>query len=437
MTGPALPEVRHPPQAVIAAVAAILAVPVLWRLASLPDDSPDLTAVWLAGEFLSQGRPDLVYPRDTQYFTMLAPPEWFERMAALGYRGDVFPFLYPPLWAWVAGRLAQVTDLAALRFWAGWLNPLLLALCPLLAWRIAVPVIPPFAAVLLGIAFFALTNLGIIALLQNQPQILVSFLTLLAIERSECGAPRAAGIALAVAAAIKLYPALVALVWLISGRRKETAAFALVGGSLAVLSVVLAGWPLHAEFLRTLRVIGATAMVTNLSFGLDGLVGVLFLSDAAVFVRSPARDPALGLLSGWAVVPKPFAVTWLLALLQIAVGVLVARALRRTEGRNARAFLWAASLTFLSYTAPVGWAYYYIAPAAFLPLLFDRMRPVAAVGVVLLIAIPVSPWVLPLVSPYMPIFIRPQLLGALVMPEMGALFLHLWWSGPGRTRGPA
>ena len=43
---------------------------------------------------------------------------------------------------------------------------------------------------------------------QNQPQILVSFLTVLALERAMRGHERTAGLALAVAAAIKVYPVL-------------------------------------------------------------------------------------------------------------------------------------------------------------------------------------------------------------------------------------
>ncbi|MDX1739050.1 MAG: glycosyltransferase 87 family protein, partial [Alphaproteobacteria bacterium] len=66
-----------------------------------------------------------------------------------------------------------------------------------------------YLGISLGLVAF-LVPFGL-ALRENQPQILVSFLILLAIERERAGWNIAGGAALALAASIKLYPALFAL----------------------------------------------------------------------------------------------------------------------------------------------------------------------------------------------------------------------------------
>lgn len=164
--------------------------------------SADLRALWLAGQMLAEGRPDLVYPAETGVFTMRPPPEWLTWLEARGHSGEVFPYIYPPLWAWLAG----VTGLSftAMNSAAQIINPALIVAMLLLARRLAAPAMHPAGCLALGLAILATSTIGSIALYQNQPQILVAFLTVLAVERAEHGAPRLAGAALALAAAIKL-----------------------------------------------------------------------------------------------------------------------------------------------------------------------------------------------------------------------------------------
>jgi alpha-1,2-mannosyltransferase len=387
--------------------------------------SADLTALWLAGEFLRDGRPDLVYPADTTVFTMLPPPEWFTRQAGRGIAGDVFPYLYPPLWAVLAARLAAVSDLSSVLSVAKWLNPLLLAGCLILAHRIARPRIRQDVWLLTGLALYMFTSLGLIAIGQDQPQILVAFLTLLAIERAEAGSAKSAGAVLALAAAIKLFPALLAIIWLFAGNRRAVLSFAVAGALLGGMSVLLAGWPLHLDFLRMIRVVSGTALVTNLSYSFDGLIGQVLLSDQVQFIRSPARDPAMGIMAGWNVIPKP-AVVGILALTAQGLAVILAvRALRLTADQGPRAAIWAATLTFLAFFGPVGWSYYYIAPAAFLPLLLVRFGIMRGLLILVMLASAIS-IATPFIDFALPGILRPlQLIGAVVILCMGAIFIRL------------
>ncbi|MFZ1663051.1 MAG: hypothetical protein WAT77_13945, partial [Paracoccaceae bacterium] len=70
--------------------------------------SADFHALWIAGQWLADGRPDLVYPTDPTFFTMLPPPEWIDRLEAEGFSGQVYPFIYPPIWAWLAAEATHV-----------------------------------------------------------------------------------------------------------------------------------------------------------------------------------------------------------------------------------------------------------------------------------------------------------------------------------------
>jgi alpha-1,2-mannosyltransferase len=387
--------------------------------------SADLTAVWLAGEFLRDGRPDLVYPHDTGIFTMLPPPEWFARQASHGIPGDVFPYLYPPLWAALAAGLASVADLPAILAVTDWLNPILLTGCLVLACRAARTSLPMDIWTLTGLFLLMLTSIGLIAIGQSQPQILVAFLTLLAIERSEAGAPKTAGAALAMAAAIKLFPALLALIWLCTGNRRAALAFATAGVTLGLASVLIAGWPLHAEFIRMMGLVSRTGLATNLSYSLDSMTGQLFLQDSLVFIQSPVRDPALGIKAGWSVLPKPPVLRFVMLAAQAGILILAIRALRRETLPSRRAAIWAASLTFLTFFGPVGWSYYYIAPAAFLPLLLVRFGMLRGLLILVMLLAPIS-----IATPFIDFALdgvsRPLIvISAIVILCMGAIFIRL------------
>jgi len=277
--------------------------------------SADLRALWLAGQMLAEGRPDLVYPAEIGVFTMRPPPEWLPWLAARGHSGEVFPYIYPPLWAWLAARSGLPFE--ALESAARLINPALLVAMLLLARRLAAPAMHPAGYLAPGLAVFALTTVGSVALYQNQPQILVAFLTVLAVERAEHGAPRLAGAALALAAAIKLYPAFFALVFLILGWRRALGAFVITGGALAALSVAVAGWPLHGEFLSVLARISDTAMLTKLNYAFESALGFLFHAEAGQLIRAAKLGADAG-GGGWQVLAKPAALAFGLRLAQVA-----------------------------------------------------------------------------------------------------------------------
>ena len=395
--------------------------------------SADLSALWLAGEVLREGRPDLVYPPDTTLFTMLPPPEWFARQAARGSDGDVFPYLYPPLWAALAARLGAYVDLSSVLMIAGYLNPVLLAGCLILAHRIARTRIPQELWLAIGLVALMGTMIGYVAVLQDQPQILVAFLTLLAIERAESGAPRSAGAILALAAAIKVFPALVALIWLFGRSRRAAVWFALFGAVIGLLSILLAGWPLHLDFLRMMQVLSGTAVITVVSYSIDSVLLQLLTPGGITFIANPARDPVDGGVLGWNVLPKPALVTAAGAALQLVTILLAARALRTARDTFRRAAIWAAALTCLALVGPVGWSYYYIAPATFLPLLIVWHGPLRGTVILSVLIGAISLPTLALDLPGLGAVPAAQLAGVVMTVAMAVLFSRAGAIGKART----
>ena len=388
------------PFALIAAFAVLSAV--------LTRDAPmsDLLATWLAGHFYGQGEVGQIYPADTRLYTMQPPSDWTPLMRERGYLFDIFPFIYPPLWAWVAAGIAAVLSPEGLFTIARVLNPLLIGATVWLAARATRGTLPPALFVGLGLIFIGFTNIGQVALIYGQPQILVSFLTVLAIERARNGAPVWGGAVMALAASIKLYPALYALVWLLAGRWRIVAAFGVVGLAMGVLSIAVAGWPLHAAFLHQVRVIGDTVLLTKLNFSLDPVIGQLFLADRFTFApQAPGED------GGWFLARKgPLwsAISGLGVILSI---LLSGWLLRRSDDP----LVWPLVMILGSLFTPLSWVYHYLAPVAFAPALLDRLGTRAG-GLLLVLAF------VPLLMPSMSVI---DGLSPTALPFQGASVLCL------------
>jgi len=398
--------------------------------------SADFMALWLAGQSLAEGRPDLIYPPDGAYFTMLPPPEWIDRLRAEGYGGDVFPYLYPPIWAWIAAKASIVMRYETLQSAAAIVNPMLIAGMVATAWRLAAPTMALWLYLALGLAMMSLSAIGVVAVLQNQPQILVAFLSVLAVERAEHGAPRLAGGLLAIAAAIKLYPALYAVLWLAAGQRRSAASFAIAGAGIALLSVALAGWPLHAAFLRNLHAISHTAMLTNLSYSVESLIAQLGFMDRAIYVTAPTLDTSHA-IPGWKVLPMPGALWLAMMVAQIAALGWCAWRFRTARTTGERAALWPWAMAVLALLAPIGWCYYYLATAAFAPMIAARIGLAKGAAFLLVFILGTSPYVWTILaglSPDLPTLGRLlQATGTLTMLLMAAMCLRVARIAPDDT----
>ncbi len=399
--------------------------------------SQDLRASWLAGVFFEQGRYDQIYPADTDAYTMLPPSQWAPYMAARGHEGNIFPFIYPPLWAAAFGWLGTRADFQTIAAAAGFINTALLGGMLLLAWKAAGSRMSPVLFVAIGLPVLILTTIGGVGLLQNQPQILVSFLMVLALERTRAGAGITAGAALALAAAIKVYPAAFALLWLAGGHRRAFISFLLAGGALALASVAVAGWPLHEEFLRQLALIRKTIVITRFSYSLDPMIGQLFFSDEMRRIPGLGNPPGAHSPKGWFIIAKPL--PWNLAstalmVLAIATAFLL---IRRRAVRDVW-LLWPLAFTLFAWVSPISWGYHYLPAVAFAPVLAERFGALRGGMLLALLFVPELIPLIRLCKPVPPLTYPAQIAGTLAMAGYAlSLYLAARRGKPAPAPGPA
>ena len=384
--------------------------------------SADLLAAWLAGDAVAQGHPALIYPADDTVFTMQPPVEWIARTRELGYAGEIFPYIYPPLWAWVMAPVARLMAPETLAVLAHGVNAALLFASLLIARRLCRKPPPLALWLMVGLLAYFGTNAGFLGLYQNQPQILVAFLTLLALERAQNGAPTLGGALLALAAALKLYPVLLAILWLARRQYRPFVAFVILGGTLAALSVAVAGWPLHQRFLELIRMITDSVLITSVNYTTDGLLAQSFWAHALTVVFEQSSDG----LRGWLIMAKPasFAFTSrLLQLMALAALFWLGRRLSRRPEADPAAF-WGAAMVILSLTSPLSWAYHYLAPLSFAALLPARYGR-RGLALLVLILLPTEPHLSLVNFDALPSLVFGQVTGTLSMMLLAACLIWI------------
>lgn len=388
------------------------------------DDVPaDFFALYLAAANFGAGAIDQIYAAPNAFFDLSTPSGWDAQAEALGINArHLYPFIYPPLWA---ALFAPVTDLVspATAAQIGYVvNPALLAASAWLAYRIVQPAMSLFAWQAIALGFLGFSTFGVIGLFQNQPQILVSFLILLALERDRSNAPLAAGAAMALAASIKLYPAVFALLWIATRNHRALGSFAGVGTALGISSIALAGWPLHAEFLTWIKTIANSLFTCTICFNVDATLSQYFFAD---HLRAQAADLAAGGTEVANVLfsVKPDGIQLLdrvLLLTVIAFGFL---ALARAEPDMRFRRLWPSIIIAVSFVSPLTWTYHYLTVVVFLPLLLETMGRAGKWHLAALFLIFSFPTLIALERVNAG-FLLPQILGSLGIGYMLILFLR-------------
>lgn len=344
--------------------------------------APDLSAVYIAGWLWRTGEAALIYAAPDGFFGGMAT-SWQPAFEALGIPPDasVFPFVYPPLWAVLAAPLTGSLDLQGFTNLVALIQTPMLAASVLLAARLLKPATMPLTIwTLAGLGILVFSLQAQVALWHNQPTITASFLILLSFVCLDAQRPVAAGAALAFAAAIKLTPAALALVFLIDRQYRALAVFVLVGAALGFLSLLLAGLPPHTAFLESLGAIRGTALVSWINIS---LLPALLTFGSALGLGAPfdTASPAVVLrqIPGW--LPPALTVAALLVLLAFLV------VLRHQPARIRRGLgLLAVSITMALF-GPLGWIHYYLMPLMLLPGLFGIMPNRLAVPCVTAVAI--------------------------------------------------
>jgi len=328
----------------------------------------DMSAVWIAAGFIADGQPDYMYLAPDRFFIGEMPGIWAERGLASGATdtSKLVPYVYPPLWAALLAPFTTVMS-AQTFFSATQITQIVvLAIAPFLAWRIAGGTNAKLTYTAIAYALLYLSLPSALALFQNQPQILVTVLIVLAFERYSAGRSGQAGAILATAAAIKLTPAAFLLIFLYDRDPRAAAAFVLTFAAFALLSILLVGWDAHTVFLERVRQFDGHIIATAHNHSLSVIWAQI--SDW------PAVSDALQLETPMMTLENPAFLGAAMKLVFLG-SVLVFFRQTRQLGHNARLAVRVLGVgIMLALTAPVGWAHYYLLPVLFLPALSGLMQ---------------------------------------------------------------
>jgi alpha-1,2-mannosyltransferase len=350
----------------------------------------DLTALYVAGHFFDTGQLDLIY-LPGHGLVVYDPPPAYRALAEEfgGPTNAITPYLYPPLWA---ALLAPITRILGMyQFFSAFeiINIAALAATIWFSFRLTdLPTRMGFGRwALISIALAGGTGLGSFGIWLGQPQILVGFITLFAFylfaEQRDVGA----GAMLALAVAMKLSPVLLVMVFIMERRWRAVWAFAGVGLTLALLSITLAGWPLHAEMLHKLADISDHVLVYPTSAGLEMF---LYQLDALIMgteqwtVQSAHMQPE----AGW--------ISWVIRAILLSGLYLIWSSSRNLPERRR---IWARFFTMMLLVIlvnPLPWNHYLLLPLLMMPGLIAFMPSQRAtylsLAILVVLSLPVFLW---------------------------------------------
>lgn len=384
---------------------------------SIPRTSEDLLPLWLAGQAFGEGAQ---FYADVDPIYMMAPPEnWAATAREIGFDGALYPFVYPPLWAWLLSFVEAMTSFEVFEWSMTILNPIMLVATCVCAWQLTERPLPLTYYLLITNVVLLATVVGYDPIKQNQAHILVCFLIVCALERSKAKHPKTAGAVLALAASIKLFPAIFAIFWFFSGERRAFASFLVAGAALGLLSIGVAGWPLHQVFLAHVAAINDTAFASPFSFSL-GNVWTRFFPVEVMTANIAHTSQDFGAPWGVSVAEKPVVVKAVGTGISVLVIALFAIGMARFSATQRYQTLWPAFFAIFPVLGSLAWAYYFIPATVFVPILIKKLGALAGFACLAILYAPLTIWafVLLRVSGF-----DTQTLGAAIFVALGTLFL--------------
>jgi hypothetical protein len=319
----------------------------------------DFSAYYYAGHFWGTGQLDQIYAGTEQVIGPQMPLEWTFAVVEDGYAGEqTYPFIYPP---WVAVLMTPFTNMDPMILMNGVLvlNCSLMIASMWLAYRFMQPhTVSPVIWTLYSVLLFAISFTSTIALYLGQIQILVFFCCMLAFERLRYGAHWSAGMALAVAACLKVTPGALILIFIWNRNWRALGGFIVVSAAILAFSYGYMGVTIHAEFLTTLHKLEEQLFIAGMGFSVEGFIfdlvhtikgtGIVHNSGEMIF----EKPDWVGYFAKGLFVFGAAAIWWRTR------GMYQPRALQRQ-------FVGLALLIPLA--APLGWAHYFLLATYVLP----------------------------------------------------------------------
>ncbi len=331
----------------ILAVLALFVAGGLHRLDTYSGD--DLSASYIGCRLLASGDANHLYAHDPVDFSAVGPDDaWQTTADETNFDSWLHPYVQTPLWAAALQPLCTRLAFPAFNDLFASLALLSFAAIVLLTARIWAPsLLHPLAIAITLVALWYTTAFQY-AMALTQTHVLYLLLTLCAIALAERSRPFAAGTLLALAAAVKLTPAIVLLYWILTRRWRAAAGFVLVSLFLLLTARFTAGPAVFADYLATIHRLSHTLLLSQNNQSLAAVVMGHFYPAAEV-----GRINILPL-------PKLLSITGiLLTLLCTIAGALLDRAHRDIQPPPAPlgAFITLIAATIFT---PIAWTHYYI-----------------------------------------------------------------------------
>lgn len=314
---------------------------------NIDDTGDDLASSYVACRLIAtHDAPHHLYAHDPVDFSAVGPDDEWQTAADDGrYNSWLHPYVQTPLWAWSLQPLCKPLRFASFdRLFTALTLLSFAAIVALVAGLWAPALRSPLAIALILLALWFSTPFQY-AMTLTQTHVLYLLLTLAALMLAERSRPLAAGTVLAVAAAVKLTPAILLVYWLVTRRWRAAASFVLVSIFLLLAAPLTAGTSLFHDYLATIHRVGNTLLVAQNNQSLAAFVmGGFYPRLEIERVHSFPLPPVLGLLG---------------SLLTLACAVLGGLLDRRSPKGLAPL---GALLTLVAATlfTPIAWTHYFI-----------------------------------------------------------------------------
>ncbi len=386
----------------------------------------DLTSSYLGCRVIMEHNTDHLYSQDVTSYQLVKDPVWQQATLGRGFAPDLAlpPYVQTPLWGYSLRPLCRSMGFPAFN------RLFLFVLCLCFAgtvWLTArewtLHLFHPLWVAASCVLYAALYPLHY-SLALTQTHILFLYMALLAVALARRGFPIWAGILLALAAAVKITPALLFVYWIIT--RQKKAAWSFIAASLALVAaaVLTTGAPLYLAYLRSM------SRVSNML-----LVAWNNQSLAAWWMGFHYPRQEFGTWHIF-VLPPAVKITSLVLLLASAVAGGFFDRRRQDVTMNTPPYGAIFTLTGATLFTPIAWTHYFvilIVPIMFLLDAFLRRRSPILLAVAAAIVLPnVYHFVFRLSHAALPDIVRLQFYSGIV--AMAALYLL---SRPGGLVQPA
>jgi hypothetical protein len=344
----------------------------------------DIVSPYLAGWFFGHGQQELIYgfaPADM--FAHAPPKAWLDIASQRGFAGEwLYPFLYPPVWAALMAPVSAGLTIPEFTHWVYILHLLSIWGSIFLAWKLAGKVLPFVVWSLVSFMLILGTAPALDALVENQPHIFIVMLMLFGLERVQANRSLFAGVLLGLAAAIKLFPFILILIFVFRRDMRGASTMLLTTFFFAALSFVLAGLELNLVFVENLRALSDLVFVYKNNWSFSTLAFQVY----AFFSGHGAGSIELGYTAKLPVwIGMPSLVIW-----ATGTGYWLWRA--GQGGGAQRGLALSIALTWMAFFGPLGWPYYFLPLFYLLPQLLAYLsirQGVVVMGSVIVVFHPI------------------------------------------------